>query len=275
MEYNDLYDESPYTTKHTPRRGDKMMIIRATFLACATILASVFSLLFYNYQQDQFVISSNGIFTSIFDRKSKTINLCDKSNCNLVTPIFETRPLMSQNLTPQNAAPQPITPGGMPQGLRSPQMMPSPGMNPQQGMTPPVMGQQMGGGQMIHPQMNQPQMMRPQMPPPMHNPQMMPHAQMTGAHMMAPQMINSPHQALQPQLTGGPTPQATQTPPEEASENTGEEEAAANEEAPAEGQEENAGGEEAAAGEEAPAEEEEAPSDAAASEEPTEEAAPV
>jgi hypothetical protein len=154
MEYDELYDESPYTSKEVPRRGGIMTTIRATFLVCATILASVFAMLFYGYQQDQFVINSNGAFVSIFDRKSRTINICDKGNCNLLTPNFESRPLIAQGFGSQGQI--------IPQMARG---------NPQMGQ-PPMGNPQMGNPQMmggINPQtlaqlpMGNPQMANPQM----------------------------------------------------------------------------------------------------------------
>jgi hypothetical protein len=103
MEYDQLYDESPYVTKDVPRRGGTsiMNTIRATFLICATILASVFAIIFYGYQQDQYVVTSNGAFVSIFDRKSRTINICDKGNCNLLTPIFDSYPHTAPGMAPR------------------------------------------------------------------------------------------------------------------------------------------------------------------------------
>lgn len=208
MEYDELYDESPYTSKgfkEVPRRGGTMPTIRATFLLCATILASVFAMLFYNYQQDQFVVSSNGAFVSIFDRQSKTINVCDKGNCNLLRPHF---------VSPHHVAPK-VGPQGqiIPQMAgRHPQMMGQPPMgNPQ--MMPP----QMGRPQMMPPQMGQPQMMGAQMGrPPMGNPQM-----------MNPQMIRGAPGGAQPQMAGGAqAPAAADETAEDEAANAPEEEAA-------------------------------------------------
>jgi hypothetical protein len=254
MEYDELYDESPYTSKEVPRRGGIMTIIRATFLVCATILGSVFAMLFYGYQQDQFVISSNGAFVSIFDRKSKTINICDKGNCNLLTPNFEQRPMIAHGLNPQGQI-NPQLARGNPQ-MMGPQIgqfqMGNPqivGQQPmrQPNMGQPNMGQPMGNPQMMgQPQMGNPQMMGPQMgnrpigpPPMMGNPQM-----------MGPQMISGAPGNVQPQMMGGAqVPLAAQAP-------------AAAEEAPAD----------EAAADEDPAEDAEAQT---AADEPEEDAAPV
>lgn len=208
MEYDELYDESPYTSKEVPRRGGIMTTIRATFLICATILASVFAMLFYGYQQDQFVISNNGAFISIFDRKSRTINICDKGSCNLLRPHFETpAPLMAQGLGPQGQIIPHMAKGGHPM------------MGPHMGGHP-MMGPQMGGGN--------PQMMGP--PPPMGNPQMMgaqmgnrpmgPSPMMGPPPMMGnPQMISGPPPGgMQPQMMGGGAPAANQAPADEAAE---------------------------------------------------------
>jgi hypothetical protein len=247
MEYDELYDESPYTSKEVPRRGGIMNTIRATFLICATILASVFAMLFYSYQQDQFVINSNGAFVSIFDRKSKTINICDKGNCNLLRPHFETPPLAAQGFGPQGQI--------IPQMARGNPQMGGPQMaagNPQMMGRPPMSNPQMGNPQMGNPQMGNPQMMgqlpmgnpqmmgRPQMAggnpqmmgPQMGHPQMMGpqmgHPQMMGPQMMGPQMIAGAPGAAQPQMTGGAQAPAAAAPADEATED----------EAPAEGAEE-------------------------------------
>lgn len=232
-----------------------MTIIRATFLVCATILGSVFAMLFYGYQQDQFVISSNGTFVSIFDRKSKTINICDKGNCNLITPNFEPRPTMAQGFGPQGQM-NPQLARGNPQmmgnhmanaQMGNPQMMQGAMRQPPMGQLP--MGQPpMGNPQMMgQPPMGNQQMMaaqmgnRPMSPPPMMgNPQMMGNQQM-----MAPQMISGAPGNLQPQMMGGAAP----VPP-------------AAEQAPAD----------EAAADEAPAEDAEAQTSA---DEPEEDAAPV
>lgn len=254
MEYDELYDESPYTSKEVPRRGGIMTTIRATFLVCATILTSVFAMLFYGYQQDQFVINSNGTSVSIFDRKSKTVNICDKGNCNLLTPNFESRPLIAQGLGPQGQI--------IPQMARgNPQMGQHPMGNPQMGNP-----QMMGPHPMSQPHMGNPQMMggmNPQMmgQHPMGNPQMMgpqmgnhpmgPSPIMGNPQMMGPQMISGVPGNLQPQMTGGAqaqAPAATPTP--------------ATEEAPAD----------EAAADETPAEDAEA---TPAADEPEEEAAPI
>lgn len=239
MEYDELYDESPYTSREALRRGGIMNIIRATFLICATILASVFAIIFYGYQQDQYVINSNGNFVSIFDRKSKTLNVCDKGNCNLITPTFESHPVMTQGFAPQGSlAPQVMNPQqGMPgqqpgsrilgsfpqqQGIQgNPQMMGQPqmingnsqmmqqrGMMPQQG-NPQMMGQ-------MNPQMMQQRGMMPQQG----NPQMMGQANSQMMGQMTPQMMQQmqqrgmmPQQAnpqmMSPQMIRG-TPQAAQ-----------------------------------------------------------------
>jgi len=194
MEYDELYDESPYTSKEVPRRGGIMTTIRATFLICATILASVFAMLFYGYQQDQFVISNNGAFISIFDRKSKTINICDKGSCNLLRPHFETpAPLMAQGLgLPGQIIPH-MAKGGHP--MMGPQMG---GGNPQMMGPPPPMGnpQMMGPTPMGNPQMMGAQMgNRPMGPSPMMGPPPM---------MGNPQMISGPPPGgMQPQMMGG------------------------------------------------------------------------
>ncbi len=65
-----------------------MSTMRGTFFICVTILVSVFGITFYGYQQDQFVISSNSNYVAIFDRKSKTMNICNGANCTLITPRF-------------------------------------------------------------------------------------------------------------------------------------------------------------------------------------------
>lgn len=239
MEYNDLYDESPYVSKEVLRRGGIMNTMRATFLICATILASVFGITFYGYQQDQFVVSSNTNYVAIFDKKSKTINMCDKGNCTLITPNFpnlESHPGVTQGTGPQGSHtsqilnpqqgpvgpngqrllgsfPQPQQAPGNPQMMGQPQMAGgNPHMNPQmmQQMNPqmnPQMMQQMQQRSMMPQQMGNPQMMgqnqmggNPQM-----NPQMMQQMQQRG---MMPQQMGNP-QVMRPQMVSG-TPQAAQ-----------------------------------------------------------------
>lgn len=230
MEYNTLYDESPYTAKETRRHREIINPIRAIFLICVTILACVFAIIFYSYQQDQYVINSNGAFISIFDKKSKTLNICDKGNCNLITPTFESHPFIKQEVdthafaTPHMPAqqmsgqPSPRILGSFtpPQMPNNPQMFGQPQMgrnNPQmmqQGMqarsNPQMMTQMMPSPQML-PQRNNPQVMA-QMPSPQfmgQNPQMMQH--LNNPQIMNPQMIRGVPQAAQAQMTGG-VPQA-------------------------------------------------------------------
>jgi len=88
MEYDDLYDESPYVSTEIPRRRRGTHMVRAMLLICATIAASVLGISLYDYLQDQFIISSNPSYIAIFDKKSRTINICDRGNCTLITPRF-------------------------------------------------------------------------------------------------------------------------------------------------------------------------------------------
>lgn len=209
MEYEDLYDESPYTNKVVPRQGGMMSSIRATLLICATILASVFGITLYGYQQDQFVISSNANYVAIFDKKFKTLNMCDKGSCTLMAPNFEVH-TMVQGMGPQGGTPQqgPVGPNGQrivgtfPQS----QQMPNPQMMPQGGMPQ----------QMMNPQMMQQRGMMPQQMP---NP-MVQQMQQRGAapqQMGNPQMIRGAPQPIQGQVTGGaPANQATPAPTADA-----------------------------------------------------------
>ncbi|MBM3467950.1 MAG: hypothetical protein FJX71_00780 [Alphaproteobacteria bacterium] len=228
MDYNELYDESPYSGSEAQWRGGKMSIVRSTFLICATVLASVFATLYYGYQQEQYVVTSNGVFVSIFDKKTKTINICDKITCSLINPKFELyQPVMPQAALPalptstastgsgilnqigqllgsSSSKPTPaagttpqLTVGGIPQGTPSPMGTPAPqavGQVPIAAVNPQLMAQR--------PPMQPfpPTMVPQQMMPPMINPQM-----------MAPQMINAPQQM--PQMAGMPA--ATQQGDEE------------------------------------------------------------
>jgi hypothetical protein len=224
MEYDKLYDESPYTSKEVRPRGGIMNTIRATFWICTTILVSVIAVTYYSFEQDQFVVTSSGNFVSIFDKKSRTINVCDKGNCNLITPTFTTPAMMAQAA---NAQPGLLAQAGQrllgsfpqPQGPGNPQQPQLVGGNPQ--MNPQMMQEmqrrrmmpQQMGGQQMNPQMN-PQMMQEmerrrmmqqqmggqQMNPQM-NPQMMQEMErrrMMQQQQMNPQMMQQ--QQMNPQM---------------------------------------------------------------------------
>ena len=237
MEYDQLYDESPYTSKEVRSRGGIMNTIRATFLICATILTSVFAVIYYGYDQDQFVVTSNGNFVSIFDRKSRTLNICDKGNCNLINPTFiAPMPIgaQQQGLLGQvgqrliGSFPQSQTPGnpqmmqhspGMPQQMGGhPQMMHQRGMMPHQmggnpqmmnpQMNPQMMQQMQQRGMMPHQMGGNPQMMNSQMNPQM-NPQMMQQMQQRG--MMPQQMPGNPQMVSTQMVNGIPGAQAQMT----------------------------------------------------------------
>lgn len=190
MDYDDLYDESPYVSKEVRRRGGVMTTMRAIFWICATILASVIAIIFYGYQQDQYVITSGGNFVSIFDRKSKTLNICDKGNCTVITPMLETR-------TPMVA--------GSPQASLASQII-----NPQQGAQPgqrligsfpqhqsPANPQMAGGNPQANQQMAQPHMAQPQMATQQQSGAANPQAQqmmqqLQQMELMAQQTVNQP-----------------------------------------------------------------------------------
>jgi hypothetical protein len=214
MEYNELYDESPYVSEEIPRRRNKMTIIRATGLFCATILASVAAMLFYGYQQEQYVISASGQFVSIFDRKHQTINVCDKTDCRLLLPQFAPKimePQMSTFSSPVVPANQMPSPGRMPgvfnpapslPGMTgNPQMMNqgnAPGMPPMG--SPQMMGQSMPQGMAQNMQQGMPQGGNPQMmrSPIAYNGQMGP-----GGPMMANNQFPPRPYMMQPQMMGG------------------------------------------------------------------------
>jgi hypothetical protein len=150
MDYDDLYDESPYVSREVSRRGGLMTTIRATFLICATILSSVFALMYYGYQQDQFIVTSSGNFVSIFDRKTRTVNICDKGNCTHISPMFEPHTPVIAGTNPQaSLASQIINPQlGTQTGQRV--------IGSTQNQAHPAA--QMTGGQQANPQVGQPQM---------------------------------------------------------------------------------------------------------------------
>lgn len=251
MEYEELYDESPYTSKEdpftsteVPRRGGKMNSIRATFMVCVTILASVFGVIFYDFTQDQYVVTTGGNFVSIFDKKTQGLNVCTNGRCHLVKPHFERKPSMLQSVLPQG------TPtahhhrghagtthhlGSFPQQQRAPQITPQMLQQIQQRRA--IENQQLANNQLT-PQMIQqiqqrrahedkliaqsqnPQMAQQTTPAPQ---QMM--QQQSQPQMMNPQMAAG---AAQPQYTAAsPQQQAAPSGPVSAPEADDEEEEAA------------------------------------------------
>ena len=260
MEYNKLYDESPYVSEEIPRRGTKMTIIRATALICATVLTSVFALIFYGYQQDEFLVNTSGQFVSIFDRKHKTLNICDKFSCQQITPNFsssfpqESRPVLQGGQAMNVPQPTPPIPLGMPYNFQNGQRMPGVYPLPQQGMMmpPPMNG---ANPQMINPQMmgsganpmmmGNPNMMRQPMGYPNMNPGMMVNPQVAAG--MQPGMAPMMQPAIRPQLVNAvpapaaPLPLAPAAPPpaadtadNEPEDGTTADDAAATDEGPAE-----------------------------------------
>ena len=243
MEYDQLYDESPYTSKEVRSRGGIMNTIRATFLICATILTSVFAVIYYGYDQDQFVVTSNGNFVSIFDRKSRTLNVCDKGNCNLINPTFiSPMPIgaQQQGVLGQvgqrliGSFPQPQTPGNPQMMQHSPGMPQQMGGNPQMMQQRGMMPQQMGGNpQMMNPQMN------PQMMQQMQQRGMMPQQMPGNPQMVSTQMVNG-MPGLQAQTTGGAAaakPEASEEAEEESTEEDKKEEETTEEETSSEDEE--------------------------------------
>lgn len=309
MEYDELYDESPYVSKDVPRRGGTgiMNTIRATFLICATILGSVFAIIFYGYQQDQYVVTSAGAFVSIFDRKSKTINICDKGNCNLITPRFEMHYPMAPGMGPQGTpAAQQGQPGqrllgtfpqpqgqGNPQVAGQPQMTGgNPQMNPQTPGQPPAAGANPQAQQMMQ-QLMQMQAMAQQMDAQPMTPQKvelirqrrMLEDQALSNNLLNPQMVQQIRQRRTvedqqlAQMQQRPNPQMVSGTPQAAAQQTGGAPAAAAPAAEA-GEDEAAADdtatdETAAADDTAKADDTATTDDSAATEETEEEAAPV
>lgn len=181
---------------------------RTTLLICAIILGSVLGITFYGHYQDQFIMNSNSHYIAIFDKKSRTVNICDRSHCTLIIPRF-----------PNAESSSTATPG---EGSLMSRLLNAwhgeKGGNGRRLLgtfSPP---QQMPGH---HHMMGHPHMMQ-QMPqqggnsqmagtPPM-NPQMM---QQMAPQMMQPQMANVPPQGAPP-----PAGETGDTPADEASDET-------------------------------------------------------
>ena len=227
MEYDDLYDESPYISRDISKREGIMSTMRGTFFICVTILVSVFGITFYGYQQDQFVVSSNNNYVAIFDRKSKTMNVCNGTNCTLITPHFpnlDSFPVATEkgsflsrlfNFQGEKGEGGQRLLGSFPQSHQPPPVNPQAGQpqiaagNPQ---ISPQMMQQMQQQQMQQQQMQQQQMLQQQM-----------QQQQMQQRGMMPQQAGAEET---PEETETPTETADNTQVDEAASDEGDEEAA-------------------------------------------------
>ncbi len=216
-----------------------MSTMRGTFFICVTILVSVFGITFYGYQQDQFVISSNSNYVAIFDRKSKTMNICNGVNCTLITPrfpnldyfpigtekgsflsrLFGEKEESGQRLLgsfPQSSQVQP----GSPQ-MGQPQMA---GGNPQ--ISPQAMQQMQQQQQIQQQQMQQQQIQQQQMLQQQQMQQQMQQQQIQQQQMLQQQQMQQ--RGMMPQQAGAEASQETEAPAETA-DNKKEDEAATDE----------------------------------------------
>ena len=198
-----------------------MSTMRGTFFICVTILVSVFGITFYGYQQDQFVISSNNNYVAIFDRKSKTMNICNGVNCTLITPRFpnldyfpvgtEKGSFLSRLFGEKEEGGQRLL-GSFPQ---SPQVQPG---NPQMGQP-----QVAGGNSQISPQMmqqiqQQQQLQQQQMLQQQMQQQQMQQQQMQQQQLLQQQMQQQHMQqrGMMPQQAGAAASEETETSAETA-----------------------------------------------------------
>jgi hypothetical protein len=154
-EDRETYFYNPYLPENREDKGERMSIIRATLIICATVLISVVAFIFTNSQQERFVITAgkDGIF--IFDQKTSATNYCSNTECKMITSEFilpkfttivETIPTNQQQLSPQ-AQSQLVNPNfGMPTSNQGQQQqptaaagapMPSPAQQPAAAGAPP------------------------------------------------------------------------------------------------------------------------------------------
>ncbi len=110
---------NPYLPDNREDKGERMSIIRATLIICATVLISVVAVIFFNNQNERFSVTAHkgGIF--IFDHKTSATNYCTTSQCKMIssefvlpkfTTIVETIPTNAQQISPQAVQSQLVNP---------------------------------------------------------------------------------------------------------------------------------------------------------------------